>query len=146
MCNSICNEDHPGTTLLLNVENKRVEIDSFRAIVRIKRFWKFNIETCIWNWNRISSGRDNLASGITLGSKKWVNRCLTKVMCKVYMKGINFNSQFWFIVQCHCVFIISQIGWPCQFHCLIRKRFSLMNLMVCKYCNWRITFITSPWK
>jgi hypothetical protein len=48
MWNSIRDEDHPGTTLLLNVENKRVEIDSFRAIVRIKGFWKFNIETCIW--------------------------------------------------------------------------------------------------
>jgi hypothetical protein len=33
--------------VLLNVENKRIEIDSFRAILRIKGFWKFNIETCI---------------------------------------------------------------------------------------------------
>ncbi|MFI5424228.1 MAG: hypothetical protein ACHQXG_05515 [Nitrososphaerales archaeon] len=69
MCNSFCNEDHPGTTLLLNVENKRVEIDSFRAIVRIKGFWKFNIAFEIeTGYLRVEI--TPLASGITLGSKK----------------------------------------------------------------------------
>jgi len=62
-------------------------------------------------------------------------------------EGINFNSQL--LIRCPMSLRLSSIrqnGWPCQFHRLIRKRFSLMNLMVSKYCNWCIAFITSPWK
>jgi len=98
MWKSICNEDHPGKhfyaldesaeehpALLLNVENKRIEIDSLIAIVRIKGFWKFIIETYIWNWNMdiLRVEINPFTSGITLGSKKWVNKCLSNVVYKV---------------------------------------------------------------